>query len=129
MQASTSRYRCLVSHAGLVDLRSQWATSDVIYHREVNIGSPPWSGEPLWKDQSPFTYAEKFRTPVLVTVGERDFRVPLNNTLEYWSILQRQQVPSRLLVFPGENHWILSGENSRYFYGEVQAWLAKYLKD
>ncbi len=129
MQASTTRYRCLVSHAGLVDLRSQWGTSDVIYHREVNIGSPPWSGAPLWKDQSPFTYAERFRTPVLVTVGERDFRVPLNNTLEYWSILQRQKVPSRLLVFPDENHWILAGEDSRYFYGEVQAWLAKYLKD
>jgi dipeptidyl aminopeptidase/acylaminoacyl peptidase len=129
MQASTTRYRCLVSHAGLLDLRSQWATSDVIYHREANIGSPPWSGEALWQEQSPFTYAEKFKTPVLVTIGEHDFRVPLNNTLEYWSVLQRQQVPSRLLVFPDENHWILGGENSRFFYGEVQAWLAKYLKE
>jgi len=129
MQATATRYRCLVSHAGLLDLRSQWATSDVIYHREVNIGSPPWSGEALWQEQSPFAYAEKFKTPVLVTVGERDFRVPLNNTLEYWSVLQRQQVPSRLLVFPEENHWILEGENSRFFYGEVQAWLAKYLKE
>lgn len=129
MQASTTRYRCLVSHAGLLDLRSQWATSDVIYHREVNIGSTPWSGEALWQEQSPLTYADRFRTPVLVTIGERDFRVPLNNTLEYWSVLQRQQVPSRLLVFPDENHWILAGENSRFFYAEVQAWLAKYLKE
>src|SRR5690606_36470580 len=127
MQASTTRYRCLVSHAGLLDLRSQWATSDVIYHREVNIGSAPWSCEALWQEQSPLTYADRFRTPVLVTIGERDFRVPLNNTLEYWSVLQRQQVPSRLLVFPDENHWILAGENSRFFYAEVQAWLAKYL--
>ncbi len=127
MQASTTRYRCLVSHAGLVNLESQWATSDVIFGREVNMGGPPWSDPAVWRKQNPIAFADKFRTPVLVTVGERDFRVPLNNTLEYWSALQRQRVPSRLLVFPDENHWILSGENSRYFYGEVQAWLAKYL--
>jgi dipeptidyl aminopeptidase/acylaminoacyl peptidase len=127
MQASTTRYRCLISHAGLLDLRSQWATSDSVYHREVNVGGPPWSGAPLWRTQSPLTYATKFRTPVLVTVGERDFRVPLNNTLEYWTVLQRQQVPSRLIVFPGENHWVLNGENSRFFYREIADWLAKYL--
>ena len=129
MQASTTRYRCLVSHAGLVNLESQWATSDVIYGREVTMGGPPWSDPAVWREQNPIAFAGKFATPALVTIGEHDFRVPINNTLEYWSALQRQKVPSRLLVFPEENHWILAGENSRYFYGEVQAWLAKYLKD
>ena len=127
MQASTTRYRCLVSHAGLVDLEAQWGTSDAVYHREVTIGGPPWAGDPLWREQSPISYAAQFRTPVLLSVGERDFRVPLNNTLEYWTALKRQQVPSRLLVFPEENHWILRGEDSRYFYQEVAAWLEKYL--
>jgi dipeptidyl aminopeptidase/acylaminoacyl peptidase len=127
LQGTTTRYRCLVSHAGLVDLRSQWGTSDSVYHREVNVGGPPWSDAPLWRTQSPLTYAAKFRTPVLVTVGEKDFRVPLNNTLEYWTVLQRRQVPSRLVVFPNENHWILNGENSRYFYRELADWLARYL--
>lgn len=129
MQASTTRYRCLVSHAGLVNLESQWATSDVIYGREVTMGGPPWSDPAVWREQNPIAFAGKFATPVLVTIGEQDFRVPVNNTLEYWSALQRQRVPSRLLVFPDENHWILAGENSRYFYGEVQAWLAKYLQE
>ena len=127
LQATTTRYRCLVSHAGLVDLRSQWATSDSIYHREVNVGGPPWSDAPLWRTQSPLTYAEKFRTPTLVTIGENDYRVPLNNQLEYWTVLQRLRIPSRLVVFPTENHWILDGENSRYFYRELDAWLAKHL--
>ncbi len=127
MQASTSRYRCLVSHAGLIDLEVQWGTSDAVYHREVTIGSPPWAGDPLWRAQSPITHAADFHTPVLLTVGERDFRVPLNNALEYWTALKRQQVPSRLIVFPEANHWILRGEDSRYFYGEVAAWLEKYL--
>jgi dipeptidyl aminopeptidase/acylaminoacyl peptidase len=53
--------------------------------------------------------------------------VPLNNSLEYWTVLQRQQIPSRLVVFPEENHWILKGENSRLFYQEVHDWLARWL--
>jgi dipeptidyl aminopeptidase/acylaminoacyl peptidase len=127
MQASTTRYKCLISHAGLVNLEAQWGTSDTVYHREVMIGGPPWQHSPLWRAQSPIQYAAKFRTPVLVSIGERDFRVPLNNSLEYWTALQRQQVPSRLVVWPEENHWILRGEDSRYFYEEVARWLATYL--
>ena len=65
---------------------------------------------------------------VLVTVGENDFRVSLNNALEYWAALQRMHVPSRLLVFPEENHWIQRGEDSRLFYAEVAAWLDRWLK-
>ena len=128
LEATTTRYRCLFSHAGLVSLEAQWGTSDSVYHREVMIGSPPWAGDPLWREQSPIRYADRFQTPVLVTVGERDFRVPLNNTLEYWTALQRREVPSRLLVFPEENHWILRGEDNRYFNEELAAWLAKYLE-
>jgi dipeptidyl aminopeptidase/acylaminoacyl peptidase len=127
LAVTTDRYRALVSHAGLYDLRTQWTTSDVVYNRERNIGGPAWEGLPLWKDQSPFYRSAKLRTPILVTFGERDFRVPVNNGLEFWTILQRQDVPSRLVVFPDENHWILKGENSRYFYEEVHGWLAKYL--
>jgi dipeptidyl aminopeptidase/acylaminoacyl peptidase len=128
LQASTTRYKCLVSHAGLVNLESQWGTSDTIYGREVNMGGPPWDQAPVWREQNPIRFAAKFRTPVLVTIGENDYRVPLNNTLEYWSALQRMQVPSRLLVFPDENHWILKGENSRFFYDEVGAWLDRWLE-
>lgn len=128
LQASTTRYKCLISHAGLVNLESQWGTSDTIYSREVNMGGPPWENVAAWSEQNPIRYAAKFRTPTLVTIGENDFRVPLNNSLEYWSALQRMQVPSRLLVFPDENHWILKGENSRFFYGELAAWLDRWLK-
>jgi dipeptidyl aminopeptidase/acylaminoacyl peptidase len=63
----------------------------------------------------------------LISVGENDFRVPLNQTLENWSVLQRLRIPSKLLVWPDENHWILKGENSRYWYQELHAWLKKYL--
>jgi dipeptidyl aminopeptidase/acylaminoacyl peptidase len=127
LQGTTTRYKCLVSHAGLVNLETQWGTSDTIYSREVNLGGPPWEQGSVWRDQNPIRNAAKFRTPVLVTVGENDFRVPLNNSLEYWSALQRMKVPSRLIVFPDENHWIQKGEDSRLFYAEVSAWLARWL--
>ena len=127
LQATTTRYRCLVSHAGLINLESQWGTSDTVYGREINNGGPVWEQGPVWRTQNPIRYAADFRTPTLVTVGEQDFRVPLNNSLEYWTVLQRRQIPSRLVVFPDENHWVLKGENSRLFYQEIHAWLGRWL--
>jgi dipeptidyl aminopeptidase/acylaminoacyl peptidase len=128
MQATTTHYKCIVNHAGLMNSVSQWGTSDGIYGREVMNGGAPWTQAKAWKEQNPFTYAAKFKTPMLVTVGELDYRVPLNNSLETWHILQRQKIPSKLIVFPDENHWILKAENSRFFYAELHAWLAQYLK-
>ena len=127
LQATTARFKCLISHAGLVNLESQWGTSDTIFHREQGMGGPHWEGGKVWQEQSPIKFAAKFRTPMLVTVGENDFRVPLNQSLENWSALQRMKVPSRLVVFPEENHWIMKGENSRFFYQQVHEWLAKWL--
>ncbi|HEX3602644.1 MAG TPA: S9 family peptidase [Steroidobacteraceae bacterium] len=129
IEATTTRYKCIISHAGEVDLSSQWGTSDSIYGREVTNGGPPWQGNPVWHDQSPLTYAGNWKTPMLLSIGERDFRVPINNTLENWSALQRMHVPSRLLVWPDAWHWILKPEDSRHFYEEVHRWLATYLQD
>jgi len=127
LQATTTRYKALISHAGLINLESQWGTSDTIYSREVNNGGPVWEQGPIWREQNPIRYAKNFRTPILLSVGENDFRVPLNQTLENWSVLQRLRIPSRLIVWPEENHWIQKGEDSRYWYQEVYAWLKKYL--
>ena len=127
LAVTTTRYRALISHAGEWDLETQWATSDFNYDRERNVGGPPWEDHPLWRTQSPMRRAANLHTPVLVSVGERDFRVPMNNALEFWTALQRQKIPSRLIIWPDENHWILRGEDSRFFYREVQAWIARWL--
>jgi len=129
IEATTTRYKCIISHAGEVDLATQWGVSDSIYGRELTNGGPPWAGNPIWRDQSPLTYAANWKTPILLSIGERDFRVPIGNTLENWSTLQRMHVPSRLLVWPDAWHWITKPEDSRHFYEEVQRWLAAYLKD
>lgn len=128
LQATTTHYKCLISHAGLVNSESQWGTSDAIYNREVMNGGTPWTATKSWKEQNPIHFAAKFKTPILITVGEQDFRVPLNNSIENFHVLQRLRIPSKLLVFPEENHWILKAENSRFFYQQVQQWLRKYLK-
>ena len=134
MEATTTRYKAIISHAGLATLSTQWSTSDSIYHREVNSGGPVWEGGAIWREQSPTTHAGNkakgtgWVTPILVTVGEQDFRVPINNVMEMWTYVQRLQVPGKLLVFPDANHWIMKGEDSRFWFGEVHAWLAKYLK-
>ncbi|MFN2572060.1 MAG: prolyl oligopeptidase family serine peptidase [Gemmatimonadales bacterium] len=129
LAVTTTRYRALVSHAGEWDLETQWATSDYNYDRERNVGGPPWEDHAVWRTQSPMRRAGNLHTPVLVSVGERDFRVPMNNALEFWTALQRQQIPSRLIIWPDENHWILRGEDSRFFYKEVAAWFARWLSE
>jgi dipeptidyl aminopeptidase/acylaminoacyl peptidase len=128
LEATTTRYKCIISHAGEVDLATQWGESDAIYDRELTNNGPPWGGSAIWREQSPITYAANWKTPMLLSIGERDFRVPIGNTLENWATLQRMHVPSRLLVWPDAWHWILKAEDSRHFYEEVHAWLATYLK-
>jgi dipeptidyl aminopeptidase/acylaminoacyl peptidase len=130
LEATTTRYRCLISHAGEVDLTTEWGASDGTYYDdEVANGGPPWAGGPVWRDQSPITYAADWKTPMLLSIGERDFRVPIGNTLENWATLQRMHVPSRLLVWPDAWHFILKPEDSRHFYAEVRRWLGIYLKN
>ena len=127
LAGTTTRYKALISHAGLATLDMQWGTSDSIYHRELMMGGPYWESPQKWIEQSPLAKAGNFKTPMLVSVGENDFRVPEGNALAMFSALQRMGVPSRLIIWPDENHWILKGENSRVFYREVRAWLEKYV--
>lgn len=124
---SGTRFKALISHAGLVNLETQWGTSDTIYGRELAMNGPVWEQSEGWRAQNPVRFAANFKTPMLLSVGEKDYRVPLNNTLEMWALLQRLQVPSRLLVWPEENHWILNAENSKVFYREVDTWLRRWV--
>ena len=129
LAVTTTRYKALVSHAGLFDQAQQWGTSDIVFGRERNAGGPPWDGADVWTKQNPLSRAANLKTPMLVTVGERDYRVPMNNAIQLWSALQRMKVPGRLIVFPEENHWVLRGENSKFFYSEVQHWIARWLAE
>jgi dipeptidyl aminopeptidase/acylaminoacyl peptidase len=123
----TDRFRCLVNHAGVFDSWNQYA-SDVTQGRARSFGGEPWDRAEELDRWSPARYAKGFVTPMLVTHGERDYRVPVGQGLECYSILQAKGVPSRLVCFPDENHWILKPTNSLLWYAEVGAWLDRWLR-
>jgi dipeptidyl aminopeptidase/acylaminoacyl peptidase len=127
LNGHTDQFKCIVAHAGAINNESQYGVNDGGIERELRMGGPIWEKGGQWNDQSPLRYSGSFHTPTLITQGENDFRVPLNESLTTFKILQRRKVPSRLVVFPEEGHWILKGENSRVHMREALAWLARYL--
>ena len=126
----TNRFKALVSHAGPFNLENMYAATEELWFPEWEYGGPFWDPKAM-RDQyrvySPHLFAGKFRTPTLVTNGELDFRVPYTEGLSMFTSLQRQGVPSRLVVFPDEGHWIGKPQNQRLWWNEVQGWLGKYL--
>jgi dipeptidyl aminopeptidase/acylaminoacyl peptidase len=127
-EGNTDRFRCLVNHAGLIDNISMWGATDGAFYWERRNGGPIWELKGQWMDQNPMKYAPSFKTPMLVTHGERDFRVPVSQGYQMYKLLQRQKVPARFVVFPDENHWIQNGYNGKRHMEEVLGWLARYLK-
>ncbi len=127
LNGQTNQFRCLVSHVGPFNNEAQYGTNDGGLERETRMGGPIWEGGGQWNDQSPMRYAQNFRTPTLVSHSERDFRVPLNEGLANFKILQRRGIPSRFIVFPDEGHMIGNGENARLYWSEVKAWLGRFL--
>jgi dipeptidyl aminopeptidase/acylaminoacyl peptidase len=126
-EGNTKRFKCLVNHAGLTDNASMWGSTDESYYWEKRNGGPVWELKGAWRDQSPSAYAANFSTPMLITHGEKDFRVPISQAFEIYKLLQRRQVPCRLVVFPDASHWVLKGEDARQHMKEVLDWLKKYL--
>jgi dipeptidyl aminopeptidase/acylaminoacyl peptidase len=123
------RFKALISHAGVYDLTSMYGATDELWFPEHEFSGPPWMSV-AYEKQSPHSYAAefgKFKTPTLVIAGEQDYRVPYTQSLEFYAALQRQGVPSKLMVFPDEGHWVLKPQNSAFWYKEVFAWLDKYL--
>lgn len=123
----TDQFKCIVNHAGAINNESQYGANDGGWDRELRMGGPIWEKNGQWNEQSPIRYSGSFKTPTLITDGELDYRVPVSESMTTFKILQRRKVPSRLVIFPDEGHWILKGENSKKHMEEVLAWLHKYL--
>jgi len=124
------RFKAIISHAGVYDKVSMYATEE-LWFEEHDMQGTPWSNPESYRKWAPVTYAGelgKFKTPTLVICGERDYRVPYTQSLEFFSALQRQGVPSKLVVFPDEGHWVLKPQNAQFWYKTFFDWLALYLK-
>ena len=126
----TDRFKAIISHAGVYDKVSMYATEE-LWFEDHDMQGTPWSATENYKKWAPLTYAAalgKFRTPTLVIGGEQDYRVPYTQSLEFFSALQRQGVPSKLVIFPDEGHWVLKPLNSQFWYKTFLEWVDKYTK-
>ena len=126
----TGRFKTIISHAGIFDKVSMYATEE-LWFEEHDMQGTPWSNPESYRKWAPVTYAAelgKFKTPTLVVCGERDYRVPYTQSLEFFNALQRQGVPSKLVVFPDEGHWVLKPQNAQFWYKTFLDWLAQWMK-
>lgn len=120
-------FKCLVTHAGVFDLRAMAFETEELWFDEWDHGGPWWQRTDPEK-WNPVNHVTKWKTPTLVIHGEKDFRIPYSQSLGVFTALQRQNIPSRLLIYPDENHWILKPRNSIQWYSEVFDWLGKWAK-
>jgi dipeptidyl aminopeptidase/acylaminoacyl peptidase len=123
----TDRFDCLISHAGLAEQWSMYGETEELWYPEWEFGGMPWEHPELFDRFSPMRYAGNFRTPTLVVHGEHDYRVPYTQGLQVFTALQRRGVPSRLLFFPDETHFVARPQNARLWWTEVHGWLRRFL--
>jgi dipeptidyl aminopeptidase/acylaminoacyl peptidase len=121
-------YRAAVVHAGVFDISAQFA-SDSHWERPRSYGHAPWT-DPLALDAwSPSRRVPSMNTPTLITHGERDYRVPVSQGINLHGALSGKGVPTRIVIFPEENHWILKPQAALLWQREIDAWLSRYLDD
>jgi dipeptidyl aminopeptidase/acylaminoacyl peptidase len=125
-QGHTDKFKTLITHCGVYEFYSMYGTTEEVWFDEWEHGIP-WEN-PDFAKFSPHTYAANFKTPNLIIHGELDFRVPINQGLSLFTTLQRKGVPSKLLYFPDEGHWVLKPQNSELWHRTIFDWLAEYLK-
>jgi dipeptidyl aminopeptidase/acylaminoacyl peptidase len=121
------RFKALVSHAGVYNLTSMYATEE-LWFTDWEFRGTPWDNPELYTKWSPHLSAKNFKTPTLVVHGELDYRVPVGEGLQLFSTLQRKGVPSKLLYYPDEGHWILKPQNSELWFKTVLDWFDQWLK-
>ncbi len=121
-------FRCIVNHAGIFDTRSMYYTTEELWFTEWENGGPYHDAPQVHEKFNPANFVKQWKTPMLVTHGEKDFRVPYTQGIATFTALQRRGVESRLLVFPDENHWVLKPANNVQWYGAILDWLDAHTK-
>jgi dipeptidyl aminopeptidase/acylaminoacyl peptidase len=124
----TDRFRALVTHSGTFDLVAFYGATEELFFPEWEFQGPYWTNPEMYARWNPREFARNLKTPTLVLHGAHDYRVPIEQGLALFTALKRQGVPSRLVVFPDENHWILKPANSVRWYAEVLGWLDRWAK-
>ncbi|TJY63088.1 S9 family peptidase [Sinimarinibacterium sp. CAU 1509] len=122
-------FKCLVNHDGVFDNRSMYYSTEEMWFDEWENGGTYFDHPENYERFNPARFVKNWKTPMLVIQGEKDFRIPTEQGIATFTALQRRGIPSQLLVFPDENHWVLKPQNSVQWHDTVQDWLKRWLND
>ncbi|MBB3763269.1 alpha/beta hydrolase family protein [Sphingomicrobium lutaoense] len=120
------RFNCLINHNGLFDTRSFYYSTEELWFPEHDFGGPYFLNPESYEKWNPVNHVDQWQTPMMVVLGLKDYRVPYSQGLGAFTALQRRGIPSKLLVFPDENHWVLNGRNSVRWHQEVFDWMDRW---
>ena len=124
----TNHFKCIVSHDGVFNAESAYGTTEELWFAEWEFKGPPWKNRELYRKWSPHEYAQNFKTPTLVVHGQNDYRIDVSQGFDLFTTLQVLKVPSKMLYFPDEGHWVLKPQNSQLWYKTVNEWVDLWCK-
>jgi dipeptidyl aminopeptidase/acylaminoacyl peptidase len=122
----TNRFRCIVSHDGMFNAESAYGTTEELWFANWEFGGPPWKKRDVYRKWSPHEYAANFKTPTLVVHGQNDYRLDVSQGFDLFTTLQVLKVPSKMLYFPDEGHWVLKPQNGQLWYKTVNDWVDQW---
>jgi dipeptidyl aminopeptidase/acylaminoacyl peptidase len=124
----TDRFKCIVSHDGMFNAESAWGTTEELWFNNWEFKGTPYDNRASYQKWSPHQYAKNFKTPTLVFHGQRDYRLDVSEGFQLFTTLQMEGVPSKMLYFPDEGHWVQKPQNSKLWYETVNAWVDQWTK-
>ncbi|MGC2791616.1 MAG: S9 family peptidase, partial [Candidatus Sulfotelmatobacter sp.] len=124
----TDRFKCIVTHDGMFNAESAWGTTEELWFNNWEFKGTPYDNRAMYEKWSPHQYAKNFKTPTLVIHGQRDYRLDVSEGLQLFTTLQMEGVPSKMLYFPDEGHWVLKPQNSQLWYKTVNDWVDQWTK-
>jgi dipeptidyl aminopeptidase/acylaminoacyl peptidase len=124
----TDRFKCLVSHDGMFNAESAWGATEELWFNNWEFKGTPYDNRAAYQKWSPHQYAKNFKTPTLVIHSQRDYRLDVSEGFQLFTTLQMEGVPSKMLYFPDEGHWILKPQNGRLWYKTVNDWVDQWTK-
>jgi dipeptidyl aminopeptidase/acylaminoacyl peptidase len=124
----TDRFKCLVSHDGMFNAESAWGSTEELWFNNWEFKGTPYDNRASYEKWSPHQYAKNFKTPTLVIHSQRDYRLDVSEGFQLFTTLQTLGVPSKMLYFPDEGHWVLKPQNGRLWYKTVNDWVDQWTK-
>jgi dipeptidyl aminopeptidase/acylaminoacyl peptidase len=123
----TDRFKCIVSHDGMFNAESAWGSTEEMWFNNWEFKGTPYDNRAMYQKWSPHQYAKNFKTPTLVIHGQRDYRLDVSEGFQLFTTLQMEGIPSKMLYFPDEGHWVLKPQNSQLWYKTVNDWVDQWI--